>query len=398
MEEFTDDKSIMNTDLKNNDESNLFGTFLKIIRHVVLNELDSFQSIQVDLDSLYTLSKAHDMTHFVGYSIIKGYLSVNKEDSMLYQNAYYQAIRRVAILNKEREVISNVLSSQRIDFIALKGDFLRKIYPEDWMRMSSDIDLLVRKDSLNQAMTTLIDLLGCKYIARGAHHMNLITQENTSVELHFVLTEHDGPAKQLLDKVWNSSSNVGTNQYEYAMNDEMFYLFHMYHMSDHFRRGGCGIKSVLDTWVLNHFIEFNRAKRRELLDESGLTTFADEMERIAEKWFTQCDVKTLSDVESFILAGGVNGASQRVDAILAQSGNRKAFLMFRFFPPYYYFKNIYPILNHFPFLLPFCWIHRICKALISGKAKLAKYEINASKDRETRTNELSDMFIRLGLL
>ena len=398
MEEFADNKSIMKSDLHCSDEYKIFGTFLKIIRHDFFYELDYSNPIHVDLNSLYALSKSHDMAHFVGYSIINGYLTVNNEDSMLFQNAYYQAIRRVAILNKEREEISKVFSNQKIDYIALKGDFLRKIYPEEWMRVSSDIDILVRKNSLNQAMKTLIESLGCRFISRGAHHMNLVTQDKISVELHFDLTEHEGPAKKFFDSVWESSSNKGANQYEYVMNDEMFYLFHMYHMSDHFRRGGCGIRSVLDTWVLNHCIEFNHTKRMKLLEESGLDIFAEEIERIAEKWFTQCDVKTLCDVESFILTGGVYGASQRVDAVLAQSGNRKAFLLFRIFPPYRYLKNIYPILKRCPFLLPCCWLHRIGKGLISGKAKRVKYEINASKDREHRTNELSDMFIRLGLL
>ena len=93
------------------------------------------------------------------------------------------------------------------------------------------------------------------------------------VELHYTLIEdHVMPkANDVLSEVWENS--LPGPDGGRVMTDEMFYFYHVAHMAKHFGNGGCGIRPVLDLWLLNRKQGFTKDKRDALLSRGGLLDF-----------------------------------------------------------------------------------------------------------------------------
>ena len=66
------------------------------------------------------------------------------------------------------------------------------------------------------------------------------------MELHFELVETDFKKSALLSDVWNGDELIKASDFEYAMTNELFLFFHIYHMAKHLKYGGCGIKPLID--------------------------------------------------------------------------------------------------------------------------------------------------------
>lgn len=352
-----------------------------------------------DSKELYQLAKAHDMAHFIGYAVDKGRISVAVEEIRKeFLQQYFQARRRVIILEYEIKNIKDVFETSGIDFTPLKGAVLRKIYPDDWMRVSADIDVLVRADELERAEQVLVEKLNYCATNRGAHHDHVTAPSGFHVDLHFTLTERDGKAKGILEDVWNRCYVTEGKKHEYQMDEDMFYLFHIFHTAAHFKLGGCGIRPVLDTWLLNHRVEFDQEKRRFLLQQTGLLQFAETMEKLAETWFSGTESVGIQEVEKYIFNGGLYGGKQRIAAAQAQNSSRFIYLIKRAFPPIRRMKIVgYPILENWEFLLPFCWIHRLVRGFVQGKGRLVPYEFQKTKEETRRSSEIAELFMQLGL-
>ena len=371
---------------------------IELVRGVVTGHVSDTFPI-ADPEELYNIASKHDMAHFVGYAIEAFKLSVpNSEIRERFRQQYYQAIRRVIILEDEISKIKKCFEENSIDFIPLKGAVIRLLYPEKWMRVSADIDILVRSNELEKAEQVLIDRLGFAVTSNGAHHDHVTAPNGFHVDLHFVLSERKAEATPIFTDVWNRSALENGKAHEYQMDDDMFYLFHMFHTAVHFQLGGCGMRPILDTWVLNHKLEFDSERRRTLLLQGGLFRFAEMMERLSEVWFTGTEESGIEDVEDYIFKGGVYGGTQRIAAVQAKDGSRFRYLLKRAFPPA---ENMmagrYQIIRHWPVLLPVCWAHRLLTGLFYGKGKQAAYEMKKTKDETDQSREISELFRKMGL-
>lgn len=70
----------------------------------------------------------------------------------------------------------------------------------------------------------------------------------------------------------------------------------------------------------------------------------------------------------------------------------------RLFLPYKSMVISYPILHKLPFLLPFCWIARLCKMLFGGKAKHTIKELKTANNvSDNKMNTIMQMREHLGL-
>ena len=371
--------------------------FIQLIRNAVFNiELPRGFIIE-DAELCLRLAKQHNMTSLVGYAITR---TDNLVDSAFYdrfRNQYYQTISCVTAMDVEIQRIKETLEKNGLDFVLLKGAFIRQLYPARWMRVSSDIDILIREKSLKKAISVLTDSLKFQQSKTTDHDVLLLSPRGIQLELHYVLTRREWKAQEVLDNVWNWCYPSPESKHEYIMKDEFLYFYHVFHAAKHFTLGGCGVRSVLDTYILNHFVDFNSEKRIQILEQGNLLLFANKLEEIAYKWFSDADVTSFDKVEEYILLGGAFGEPQRIAAIQAETRNRKRYILYRLFPPLNKLRFTYPVLTRFPVLLPFCWIHRLFKSLLTGKSGKAKYELEETRKNEHQAEDLAQMYKSLGL-
>jgi hypothetical protein len=119
---------------------------------------DAFQALINGLNdkewqTLYALSKTHDLSHVVGAGLTKFNANVPSELKEKFKNDLVKSVFRYERLNYSYLDIIKQFESANVDFVPLKGAIMREYYPNKHLRTSCDIDLLVKKADLDKAQS-----------------------------------------------------------------------------------------------------------------------------------------------------------------------------------------------------------------------------------------------------
>ena len=354
------------------------------------------------LGSLYRLSKSHDLAHLAADALEKNGLF--SEDSAA-KNKFVQdrnmAVYRYEQMQYEYERICEVLERAEIDYIPLKGAVIRSLYPEPWMRTSCDIDILVREEDLEKTVKTLQAELKYQTDGKKAYHdISLYSENGVHLELHFNICETMENIDKLLSCVWDYAERQSENGHRFCLKTS-FFIFHILaHMSYHFVSGGCGVRPLLDLWILKRKLGYDEREVERLCQECELLPFYHSVCQLSEVWFSGAKSDELSnEVADYILGAGVYGSSKNsVMSKTIKEGGRFQFIVRYLFLPYSAMARLYPVLIKHKWLLPICWVRRWFSRLFQGKAKKAAERIKLSR---TQTDEelikTKDMFEKLGL-
>lgn len=375
-------------------ERNLFLLIKTTFTNIPLS-IETRVEILQNLPKLFNISKKHDLAHLLCYALEKnGLLDNDLEAKKKFLRERNSAIWRFEQQEYEINAIQQVFEKNRILFIPLKGAILKEFYFEPWLRTSCDIDLLVRKEDFNRAIKCLEKGLNYVYTVEGDHDCSILTPSKVNIELHYSLLV--GNSKQtenaVLEQVWE---NVDGDTCCKKMKDEYFYCYHVSHIAKHLKFGGCGVRWILDTWVLNNKIEFNKEKRYALLEKAGLLSVAKAIEKLAEVWFSNEEDDELSKVlGEYVFTGGLYGTFEnKVVAQQARKKNRVSYLWSRLFPSFVQMKYKYPKLRKHPILYPFYVVKRWFLLFKKDKRSLAKIEINQmSKNNRENQAKVAKLF------
>lgn len=360
--------------------------------------------ISENLPAVYRLAKFHDLAHLLTDALDKnGLLPENEEvkKRLLYERN--MAVFRYEQFKYELGEICRILEETQIPHIPLKGSILREYYPEPWMRTSCDIDILVKEENLEKAISVLTEKLEYRREEGNAHDVSLYAPSGVHLELHFDLIEdHVAPESvSVYDGIWERTKPCEGYQYRLEMTDEAFYFYHIGHMAKHFAYGGCGIRPFLDIWVLNHKILFNKEKRDDLLQAGGLLKFAEKTETLSEVWFSAQEHTALTqEMENYILKGGVYGTREQGIAVnQAKQGGKIKYIWWRIFPPYDYLYTTYPNLRKRKWAYLFYAVHRWFRLIFrKGSIKKSMHEIKTNSAVSEETAErMKNLFENIGL-
>jgi hypothetical protein len=180
-----------------------------------------------------------------------------------------------------------------------------------------------------------------------------------------------------------------------------FLVFHLIaHMAYHFLSGGCGLRPLMDLWVMEHKMGISYECAAPLLSRAGILQFAKEMHMLAEKCFTNGEKAVAEDpLLKYIIHGGVYGSEQNHVAVKKeQTHTTFRYVIERVFMPYKLMAIQYPVLEKAPVLLPLFWIVRGVQILFGGRGRKAVSElITAGKMADGRLEEIRTLRSRLGL-
>lgn len=350
------------------------------------------------LEQVYALSKKHDLAHLAGQALAKLGLLGKDEISDKFRKHTMVAVHRFMLLQNELLRLSAAFEKAQTPFIPLKGSVLREAYPESWMRTSGDIDIQIQKENLQTLHRVLTETLHYKEVGNWGPETTYVSPTGVTLELHYgILEEVDDPAAvAVLEQVWDLARPVTGCQFQLEMPDAFFYFHHMVHMAKHFLEGGCGIRTVMDIWVLQNRMEFDVQKRDEMLQEGNMLAFAKGMEKLAAAWFSQvpADADT-QHLERYLLDGGIYGTLEnKVKVQQGKQGGKIKYILSRIFVPYSIMKNIYPVLQKHRWLLPFMEVWRWIRAVFTGN--ISRQEMQSSM--QTNSEEaMGAMLQRLGL-
>ena len=355
------------------------------------------------LSHLFKFAKQHDVVHLVGDALDKNGLL--DQDAELKKRFLYErsmAVFRCEQLQYELECITQVFEQAQIAYLPLKGAVLRQYYKEPWMRTSCDIDILVHPEDVEKAVSALETQLQYTRGEESDHDVLLTSESGMSLELHYQLqgVEARETEEKVLTDIWLHARKSAGKEWGYELPDAYFYAYHISHIAKHLRGGGCGVRSVLDTWILNHSIEFDKNAREAVLQETRLGKVAKGLENLAEVWFSNQPADELSEIlGEYIVRGGLYGSMANVITKWKnEKKNPVSYLFSRLFLPYENMKYKYPKLKKYPVLYPFYTVKRWCQLFQKDKKERALNEMSqiANSD-EVRQARLAKMMQDLEL-
>ena len=180
-----------------------------------------------------------------------------------------------------------------------------------------------------------------------------------------------------------------------------YLLFHSYaHMLYHFINGSCGIRYVIDIWILEQKLEFDAAKLEKLLEVCGMCAFASYTRKLARVWFEgEAHDHETSLMEMYIIEAGLFGdVKSKVKARKVKTEGKAAYLFQRVFIPYKEFCSSYPSLSKYPVLYPYYTIKRWFKIFDRRKAEQAISEIQLNQKMHGESvQKLRELFGKLEL-
>lgn len=348
-------------------------------------DIAAFASItEEDLKLLYALSSKHTLDHIVGYALKKNQLLTDNEISKEFQKRILLSAFQYEKMHVEIQNICKILEEEKIQYILLKGARIRRYYPEPFLRNSCDIDLLVHEKDIPKATKSIHEKLQYAVGEKDYHDISLYSKSGVHLELHFNIQENMENIDKLLKEVWSYSVPVSQDSFAYQQSNEYFFFHNIAHMAYHFVHGGCGIRTVMDVYLLREKMEYDEKTVRKFCAICGLETFYNCVLDLISVWFEEkTPTETTQLMESYILQGGVFGTTQNKLAVnQAKSKNHFHYLMQRIFLPYSSLKILYPKLEKRKWLLPFYEMCRWCRMLFKGGLKSSVLELKSSQNTD----------------
>ncbi|MBQ9860458.1 MAG: nucleotidyltransferase family protein [Clostridia bacterium] len=351
------------------------------------------RSDAAELSAVWQLAERQNITPLIAYAAQQAGM-LSGEDSLGQQPllALYRYEQQQYVLNE----VAAALTAARIPYMPLKGAVLQQWYPQPWMRVGCDIDVLVPSERLEEAAAALAALPGYVRGRQGAHDVSFFSPAQVHIELHHRLVEEGraGAAASILSAVWEQAQPATEDSCRYEMGDSLFYFYHVAHMAKHMEAGGCGLRFFLDLWVLEQQPHCQE-ERDAMLKAGGLLPFADACRGLAAFWFGQGQANdTVRMLESFVLRGGVYGSiANQTAAARNRQGGKAGYIVGRLFPSYETLQWDFPILRKCRLLLPLFWIWRLLRLPFGGRLSRATRQMSAAEGG----NDVSTLFQKLHL-
>jgi hypothetical protein len=355
---------------------------------------------EADFKELFNQAKRHDVANAVGAAfgaipMPEAYECVRGK----FEKEQYIALFRCENIVYEIQRITEALSKVGIDHILLKGAIIRDLYPEPWMRNSCDIDVLVREEDIDGAITALTGDLGYSYDGnRNYHDVSLFSPSGVHLELHFSIKENIPRLDSVLTRVWEHSNHT-ENDFCHKMSREFFVYHILAHMAYHFVRGGCGIRPVLDLWLIKNKMDFDEAKLRELCYDAGIDEFYGSVSNLAEVWFSDKEHDWITEyMQEYILTGGVYGTKKSQIALKQKSrGGKSGYARSRIWMDYDHLRSRYPKLKN-KAMVPFYQVRRWTEILFEGNLKKGMHELKMNRELDPdKVSAMTQMMSELGL-
>lgn len=350
--------------------------------------------------TLFKVAKKHDVAHLVCYALEQNGFSFKGEIWQAFLTEKEQAKLRYEMIQADINEICACFDGEGIDYIPLKGAVVRAHYPESWMRTSCDIDILVREDDLERAVNALVDKHA--YRVNGKKTINdisLYSPFGMHLELHYNIKETIDKYDQLLTQVWAFSRKSHENSRKHLQSNEFLMLHLTAHMAYHFIGGGCGLRSVLDMWLLKGKLAINDSELNALLERAELKKFYNAIMDLGEYWFGELNEMSQAVLESekLILLGGAYGTKkQGAVSKQAKKGGKFKYLWSRIFMPYQSLAVLYPVIKKYKILTPFCQIARWFSVLFKGE-RIKKEIKTVTAVSKGQVDSISSLLNELGL-
>lgn len=316
--------------------------------------------------------------HNVLSIVYLGALGVEKSGFNDSKEQFYQKYHKTLLLNnafeRAEQVIMWQLERHRVHALILSGARNRELYLQLEMACLQVIEILVEDQDMpiiHQFMKQMDyerqeNRVDGGIIYTRTPGLKIVFYIQFPVENKVYKKRFTGPIKKYrLQREY---------QYIHVLGKEDEYLYFIGRIVELYVRKLLKIRDILDYWQFFRTLDdvFKWEFARDFLQKAKFIEFADQIYNLARMWFEEEDVAyddVTVQLEEYILSGGARNTSLG-ERILPREGVRLDFYerdrekewsqkqRTWYFPPRDYMIQYFPILEHFPFLIVFCWMIR----------------------------------------
>ena len=287
------------------------------------------------------------------------------------------------------------LEDAGINHLFMKGSVTKERYPDRYLRSMGDIDFLydpAQHDLLCKAMNDMGFVL--KNVGRV--HDLYIDNNKIIMEAHRQMVSSSSPYIEFSNGIWSRAEATAGYEHNYSMKLEDEFLFSIMHLASHFKKGGIGIRFIVDVWIYKN-LEMDWEYIHRSLSAFGLNQFYDIIDSLAEKWFgkQKTEDALIAEIEQYILSGGVFGCRENQKNSAIRNGKLKYFLKVCF-PGFEEMRSMFPWLTG-RWMLPFAWIRRGLESILKRRKNISVLLSPLKESNADSAAELKNFFVRCGL-
>ena len=324
----------------------------------VLNDEYGYIAAREEWEDIIRAAQKHGLLLFVHDYVIQTVPSARPDQDTiaLLKKLYAPAARKTILQINAVEQMRSSFERMGVEHIFIKGAVTKARYKNDLLRSMTDVDFLYKAEQ-DEALKACMADLGFQLKSRGRVHDIYVRDRLVTAEAHRELLSPGSRYAAFGQGIWERAVPIADCAHSYEMRIEDEIIFNTVHMASHFKKGGVGIRFLVDAWVY-HCQEADWEYIEAVLRELGLDRFYHKILQVAERWFGPSgeDQSSVLPIEEYILTGGLFGSvKNRNDAVI--SGGKLAYLMRALFPPYRDMQTMFPWLKR-QWTLPFAWLVR----------------------------------------
>lgn len=377
--------------------------FLSLLKSSLKNE--KYDGEKIDFEDLVYIYKMSEIHHVVPMI----YNAAYNEDffkecdanfqAMFKSSAFRYIFSQIQRTNHFLEVYKK-LSEKNIKILVFKGIIFRNMYNNPDDRISSDEDILIKKEDYEKVKEFFLSE-GFEFIDKGEECAYFSKSTGLCIEVSTSLFSHESKAyghlNKLFEDVFEKSIKINIDKIDIlTLSHEQHLIYIVFHNMKHFLTGGFGIRQVADfsKYIETYGEYINWEKFWSDLKDLNYDTFALNLIEISLKYlgFNNDKITYPDNITSFdelknsqkyyinseslindILDAGVFGAStmdRKHTALMtldAVEDKKKSNRLKAVFPNLNYLKDNYTYLQKYPILLPVAWGQRILSYLKKNK-------------------------------
>ena len=296
-----------------------------------------------------------------------------------FARAKNKAIRKVVLLDLQREEIMERLEDEGIWHMPLKGAVIKEYDPSVGMREMSDNDILFDKARTDD-MRTIMSELGFegRELGKGAHDC-FYKAPVYNFEMHRAL--FTGKVSEQLNPYYEDviSNRLRLDEgksFEYHFSPEDFYLYIIAHEYKHYCHSGTGLRGCFDTYICLTKLTLDMNYINSEAEKMGISDF-ERVNRDLSMHLVNGEEIGNSErkVLAYMRASGIYGnTTARVKHKVVEGGGglrgKATYVISRIIPPMAQLKDDYPMLYKHRILLPVALLSRFIKAITTSRKKV----------------------------
>lgn len=363
----------------------------------------------IDWRELFYLAEYHDITNISCYALIGLYDEIPTNWKDRFNTVFRKRVTVSGAQEKEAKNVLDALENAHIDYILLRTWQMREFYPQLDMRVTDDLELLIRPEQELSAKNVMEHME--YYYGGGDDYGSMIYYKSENLHIIFKQKLFAGNHKlqPYYGKIWKQARLSEGSISRYVLSIDDFYLYLLASVCDAFAREEADARDIIDIHLyLKHYKAFlNRTYIDTVLGQLELNKLVKYLEELSDLWFGVYEgeePRICKDIEEYIWSKGAYGHDTAVkllpmimDMEIWRIKDARRLRIRRklqwLFPKADYMKSSFPIVEKLKILLPVCWILRLLRmGYFSARIRvIGVYRIVALKFHNRFGNKEEDL-------